>query len=64
MTFLKDSEVSCESPLCDVRFPQTGLKMECFADPQGGSAPVPLGKDKAWQALDSRKGGTHGLQLR
>lgn len=27
-TEITDSETVCESPLCDVRFPQTGLKIE------------------------------------
>jgi len=27
-TLTTDSETVCESPLCDVRFPQTGLKIE------------------------------------
>jgi hypothetical protein len=27
-TLTTDSETGCESPLCDVRFPQTGLKIE------------------------------------
>jgi len=28
MASLKDSETVCESPLCDNRFPQTGLRIE------------------------------------
>jgi hypothetical protein len=60
---LKGSEVSCESPLCDVRFPQTGLKMEprrfCSDSCRQAASLirrvsallVPLGKEKAWEAL-------------
>jgi hypothetical protein len=60
---LKSSEVSCESPLCDVRFPQTGLKMEprrfCSNSCRQAASLirrvavllVPLGKEKAWEAL-------------
>jgi hypothetical protein len=66
--FLKDSKVSCESPLCDVRFPQTGLKIEprrFCSDKCKQQASlirrvavllIPLGKDKAWEALSKIRG--------
>jgi hypothetical protein len=68
MPFLKDSEVSCESPLCDIRFPQTGLKMEprrfcsdkCKQQAslirRVAALLVPLGKEKAWEALSKTRG--------
>ena len=58
-----DSEIVCESPLCSTRFPQTGLQMEprrfcsekCRQQTsilrRAAALLVPLGKDKAWEAL-------------
>jgi hypothetical protein len=68
MSFLEDSEVSCESPLCDVRFRQTGLKMEprrfcsdkCKQQAslirRVAALLVPRGKEKAWEALSKARG--------
>jgi hypothetical protein len=65
---LKGSEIVCESPLCDVRFPQTGLKMEprrfcsdrCRQDTslirRVAALLVPLGKEKAW-SVENTVGG-------
>ena len=65
MALLKGSEMVCESPLCGIRFPQTGLKMEprrfCSDNCRQAASLirrvavllVPLGKEKAWAALKS-----------
>jgi hypothetical protein len=59
----KDSETVCENPLCDIRFPQTGMAISpkrfcCDTCKQQASLIrrvaaflKPLGKEKAWEVL-------------
>jgi len=59
-----DSEALCENPVCAVRFPQTGLKMEPRRFCSDGCRQqasvirraarllIPLGQEKTWQTLN------------
>ena len=63
-----DSETVCENPLCDVRFPQSGLAMSpkrfCSDGCKQQASLIrrvaallePLGKEKAWEVLSTFEG--------
>jgi len=63
MALLKDSEMICENPLCDVRFPQTGMaispkrfccdkcKQQASLIKRAAALLVPLGKERAWEII-------------
>jgi len=63
MVLLKDSEMICENPLCDVRFPQTGMaispkrfccdkcKQQASLIKRAAALLVPLGKERAWEII-------------
>ena len=60
------ADIVCDSPLCSVRFPQTGLKIEprryCSDECRNKASIIrraaalllPIGKDKTWQVLLER----------
>ena len=70
MPSLKDSEMVCENPLCDVRFLQTGMAISprrfcCYKCKQQNSIIkraaallVPLGKERAWEIIFESMGET------
>src|SRR5262249_62084505 len=63
MALLKNSEMVCENPLCDVRFPQTGMaispkrfccnkcKQQASVIKRAAALLVPLGKERAWEII-------------
>ena len=63
MALLKESEMICENPLCDVRFTQTGMaispkrfccdkcKQQASLIKRTAGLLVPLGKERAWEII-------------
>src|SRR5262244_1111921 len=63
MALLKNSEMICENPLCDVRFLQTGMaispkrfccdkcKQQASLIKRTAALLVPLGKERAWEII-------------
>src|SRR5262249_20722168 len=63
MALLKNSEMICENPLCDVRFLQTGMaispkrfccdkcKQQASRIKRTAALLVPLGKERAWEIM-------------
>src|SRR5262245_56601975 len=63
MALLKDSEMVCEKPLCDVRFTQTGMaispkrfccdkcKQQNSIIKRAAALLLPLGKERAWEII-------------
>src|SRR5215470_15901334 len=63
MPSLKDSEMVCENPLCDVRFLQTGMaispkrfccnkcKQQASIIKRAAALLLPLGKEGAWEII-------------
>src|SRR5215813_3469904 len=63
MALLKDSEMICENPLCDVRFTQTAMaispkrfccdkcKQQNSIIKRAAALLVPLGKERAWEII-------------
>jgi len=63
MALLKESEMVCKNPLCDVRFLQTGMtispkrfccdncKQQASIIKRAAALLLPLGKERAWEII-------------